>query len=401
MLYHYLAADVSGKVVEGDVDADDLKQVLRFLAGKELRPISVKSLKERRPIFKRFFGSINLADKVFITKYLALMLSVGTDLLSAIDILIADFEKPEVKNFLLEARENLSRGQQFYKAFEAHPDIFPETFVSLIKAAETSGNLQETFESLSESLNKEAELQSQIKSALIYPIVLLSASFAILTFLVTFALPRVAKVFEDSGVTPPLFSRIVFGVGLFIGNNIFVIAGLLLAVVVFSLYAYFKTQVGRRILATFLSRTPIIKDIYRDIALERLSSTMSSLMKAGLPIIQTINVAADTVGLPEYRYALVRIANEGLSRGLTIGEAFKREAVFPRIVTNLIVISEKAGHLEEVLGTLSEFYGANINSRIKSVVALLEPALLLVMGIMVAIIALSIIVPIYQLTTQF
>jgi type II secretory pathway component PulF len=124
-------------------------------------------------------------------------------------------------------------------------------------------------------------------------------------------------------------------------------------------------------------------------------------MRAGLPIVQTISIAAETVGMDSYHDALLRIANDGLSKGLTIGEAFRREAVFPKMVSNLVAISERAGHLDEVLDTLAQFYESNIDANIKALVSLLEPAMLLVMGVLVAIIALSIIVPIYQLTTSF
>jgi type II secretory pathway component PulF len=132
-----------------------------------------------------------------------------------------------------------------------------------------------------------------------------------------------------------------------------------------------------------------------------MASTMSALMKAGLPIIETITVAADTVGVREYRMALLRVARDGLEKGLTIGEAFRRETVFPKAVTNLVAISEKAGHLEEVLDTLSNFYAATVDASIKTAVSLIEPIMLLGMGLMVAVIALSIIIPIYQLTSQF
>jgi type II secretory pathway component PulF len=132
-----------------------------------------------------------------------------------------------------------------------------------------------------------------------------------------------------------------------------------------------------------------------------MASTISSLMRAGLPIVQTITIAAETVGMDSYRDALLRIANDGLSKGLTIGEAFRRETVFPKMVTNLVSISEQAGHLDEVLSTLAEFYESNIDGNIKALVSLLEPAMLLIMGVMVGVIALSIIVPIYQLTASF
>lgn len=401
MLYHYLASDKAGKIVEGDADADDLNQALRFLSGKELRPVSVKAVKAERQAFFLFRGKINVTDKVFLTKYLALMLRVGTDLLSAVNILIADFDKPAVRNFLLEVRDNLGKGQPFYKTFEAHPESFPQTFVSLVKAAEVSGSLQHTFEELSESLTREEALRSRIRSALIYPVVILSAAFAVMIFLVTFALPKIAKVFVDAGIKPPFFSRLVFGIGLFVGSNIFIILALLFAAIGAALWLYYKTPIGRRLAEQVLTRTPVVRKVYRELAIQRLASTMSSLMKAGLPIIESINIAAGTVGLSEYKYSLERIANEGLAKGLTIGEAFKREVVFPKVVTNLIAISEKAGHMEEVLATLADFYEASVDTTLKTLVSLLEPILLLGMGLLVAVIALAIIVPIYQLTTQF
>ncbi len=402
MLYKYSAVDKAGKILDGEVDAADLNHALQYLSGRELKPISLKPVKEERSAIVRFFsGRITVADKVFLTKYLALMLRVGTDLLSAINILLSDFDKPAVRNLLLEVRDNLTKGQPFYKAFEAHPESFSLTFINLVKAAETSGTLQRTFEDLSRALIEEAELRARIRSAMIYPVVLLSMSFAILIFLVTFALPRIANVFDDAAIEPPFFSRLVFGLGLFVGANIWPIVIFILALIGGMIYAYKKTVTGKRFFGQILANLPFIKQIYRDLAVQRLASTMSSLMKAGLPIIQTINIAAVTVGFAEYRFSLMRIANEGLAKGLTIGEAFKREVVFPRAVTNLIAISEKAGHLEEVLGTLADFYATNVQNSIRSLVSLLEPALLILMGSIVAFIALSIIVPIYQLTTQF
>jgi type II secretory pathway component PulF len=271
----------------------------------------------------------------------------------------------------------------------------------MIKAAEASGNIQQTLENLSVSLSREAELKSRLRAAMVYPIVLLSLAFAIIVFLVTFALPRVAKVFTESGIKPPWFSQLVFTVGLFMGDHIFAIIAAVAAVVGAVIYAYYKTVFGRRLFNRALSGLPVVKNIYRDLAIQRLASAMSSLMRAGLPIVETLKVAADTVGFAEYKFSLTRIAQEGLAKGLTIGDAFKREVIFPKTVTNLIAISEKAGHLEEVLATLSDFYASSVDSRIKALVSLLEPVLLLVMGLLVGLIAIAIIVPIYQLTTQF
>jgi len=348
-----------------------------------------------------FGNRISGSDKVFLTKYLALMLRVGIDLLTAVNILISDFDQSAVKNFLIDVRANLTQGQPFWKTFAAHPKDFSPSFVNLVKAAEVSGNLQGTFEDLSESTQREAELRSRIKSALIYPIVLISMAVVIMTFLVTFALPKIANVFTQGDITPPLFSRIVFSVGLFIGGNIWIILPAVIIIFGGGFWFARKTDLGGRVVENMIMNTPVIKTVYEEISLQRMASTISSLMKAGLPILETINIAAQTVGHREYRHALERIANEGLAKGLTIGEAFRREAVFPRTVTNLVAISEEAGHLDEVLATLADFYEANIDGSIKGLMSLLEPILLLGMGAMVALIALAIIVPVYQLTTQF
>lgn len=401
MLYHYIATDSEGKLQEADYEAANVEETLRFLAGRELRPVSVKPLNVRKGLFGSSFGKITLADKVFLTKYLALMMRVGTDLLAAINILIADFDKPAMKNFLLEVRENLTKGRSFYEVFAKYPKVFSPVFVNLLKAAEASGTLQTTFEKLSTSLAKEAELKSKIRAALIYPVIILSASLGLFVFLVTFALPRLATVFLSGGLNPPGFSKFVFGIGLFVGNHVIGFLTVLLGGLALFFYFFFKNRVGKRLADRILRRLPLIKTLYREIAVQRFASTLSALLGAGLPIIDSVKITAAVVNAPEFHDALLRIADSGLAKGLTIGESFRREPAFPKVVVNLIAISEKAGHLSEVLDTLSDFYASNVDNGIKTLISFLEPALLLFMGMIVGGIALSIIIPIYQLTSQF
>jgi len=404
MRFHYIAAQPSGKVVEGTVEAEGTAGVLEFLAKEELRPVSIKRLKgfEAGAIKRRFFGAaISVADKVFLSKYLHLMLKVGTDLFRALDILIADIEKPALKAFLLEVRSTLEKGQPFYSAFARYPKYFSSVFVNSVKAGEASGNLEKVFADLTISLEKEQDLKSRIKSALIYPILLLSLSFLILIFLVTFALPRIANIFTGTGFNPPLFSRVVFAVGLFLGKYIWIILGFMAAFVVLYIFVFSRTRIGKEVARRIINTLPIIKEIRYKLAIQRFASTMSSLMRAGLPIVESLEITADAVGNEEIRRALYRISKEGVSRGLTIGEAFHKEPIFPFTVVNLVAISEKAGHLDEILDTLGTFYESEINASIKTLISFIEPALLLGIGIIVAVVALSIIVPIYQLVGQF
>lgn len=403
MQFKYIASQSDGKLVEGDIDAKDVAEVLSFITSRGLRPVSVKPVARasKRKRLSLFGGTINLTDQIFLSKYLALMLKIGTSLLQAINILIEDFRKSAVRSFLVEIRSNLEKGQPFYATFAKYPKIWSQVYINLVKAGETSGNLENVFENLTVSLSKEKALKDQVRSALVYPVLLLVTSVLILIFLVTFALPKIAGVFLESGFEPPVFSRVVFSVGLFFGKfGIFVLIALVLGII--ALFVFYRTSLlFKKLLAAIMNEIPIVKDIIQKIALQRFAATLSSLIKAGMPITDALEITADAVGHVELKQALLRISREGLAKGLTVGEAFKKEPFFPRTVVNLMAISEKAGHIEEVLDTLADFYTSEIDNSLKTLVSFLEPALLLFIGFVIGIIALAIIVPIYQLTTQF
>ena len=402
MKFHYIAFQADGKITENDLESKDVNQVLEYLRDHNLKPVSVKQIEKELGGERRFGKArINLTDQVFLSKYLALMLKMGTGLFQAINILVEDFTKKSVRFLLLEIRAGLEKGQPFYTTFARHPQTFSQVYINLIKAGETSGNLEKVFDNLSEMLTKQKELKDQIRGAMIYPTILLVTSILIVIFLVSFALPKIANVFSESGFQPPFFSRVVFGVGLFFGH--YGIWFLLLFVLVFGVFFYLfrSSLVFKNWLMAIIADLPVIKDLLRKIALQRFASILSSLIKAGMSLTEALEVTASAVGNLELQRALVRISREGLSRGLTIGEAFRREPFFPRTVANLVTISEKAGHLEEILSTLADFYTKEIDSSLKALVAFLEPLLLLSIGFIIGLIALAILIPIYQLTSQF
>jgi type II secretory pathway component PulF len=215
--------------------------------------------------------------------------------------------------------------------------------------------------------------------------------------LVIFALPKIAESFANTGGSIPTFSKVVFTIGLFMGNYAVAIIILFLGIIGGGWYFLRQTETGRRFTTRAANKIPIINEVLHRIALQRFASTFSSLLKSGMPIIESLEICADAVGSADLKAALLRISREGVTKGLTIGEAFRREEFFPRVVVNLIAISERAGHLEDVLNTLADFYEGEIDASINILVSLLEPALLVVLGLIVGAIALSIIVPVYQM----
>lgn len=402
MKFRYIASQPDGRVIEGDLEARDTAEALAILGKNQLKPVSLKPLEEAtKRSFTLFRAKMTMTDLVFMSKYLSLMLKVGTGLLEAINILAADLKKPAVRDILLEIRTTLEQGQPFYTTFAKYPRVFGNVYANLVKAGEASGDLERVFEDLTEDLTKQKDLKDKVRGALIYPILLLIGSVLILTFLVGFALPKIADVFLQGGFEPPLFSRIVFSVGLFFSDYGIYFLGFVVVVGAILVRLYLSSAFFKKFVIGIFSEIPIISDVVRKIALQRFASTLSSLIRAGMPITEALEITATAAGNVELSEALMRISREGLMKGLTIGEAFKREPFFPQTVASLMSISEKAGHLDEVLGTLSDFYAKEIDASVKSLVSFLEPLLLVLIGAVIGIIALAIIVPIYQLTTQF
>ncbi len=392
-----------GRIKEGNINQPNTKAVLEYLTTQKLKPLSVKPLilKKSGKEFAIFKKTLSLADQVFLTKYLALMLKVGTDLFSAIDILIQDFESGPARRFLFETRTNLEQGKPFWNTFANHPEYFSSVITNLIKAGETSGNLEATLNQVSINLERDRNLQTKVKSSLVYPVILLITSVVMVFFLVTFAVPKLGDMFLSTGQTLPTFTKIVLSTGMFLNRNLFIVFPLIIVIPIGLFYYFRKTQKGKERFASLMEKIPVASDLVEKMALERFASVLSSLIKAGMPIIQAIEVTAGAVGHPKYQSALIRIAKEHLTQGISMGNSFKKETIFPAVVSNLLAIGEKAGHTEEILKTLSVFYETEIDAALKTLVSLLEPLLLMFLGVIIGGIALSLIVPVYQLVGQF
>src|SRR3989344_1666577 len=258
MQFHYKASETSGKLIEGDLDAGSPGEVLEWMVQRSLKPISIKvaGVGAEKIMKGRFSAKITIEDQVFLTKYLALMLKVGTDLFKAIDILVLDFNKPAMKALLLEMKDALGKGQPFYTTFARHPQHFSPVFVNLIKAGESSGTLEGVLNKLSVDLEKQWELRNKIKGSLVYPFILVILSLVVLFLMVSLALPQIAETFTSGAVTPPLFSRIVFAVGLFFRDYMFFILLMIFAGIV-GMWVFIKSVTGRRFVSRMIGRIPV------------------------------------------------------------------------------------------------------------------------------------------------
>jgi type II secretory pathway component PulF len=402
MLFHYKAVDNKKNLKEGDFEAIDSATVLGYIASQGMIPITIKQVTKRKG-FNLNIGkeTISLKDKVFLIKYLSLMLQVGTDLFKAIDILIVDSNEGPVRRFLLEVRGNLEKGKPFYTSFEAHPEYFSLVVTNLIKAGESSGQLSQVLAKISVDLEAESELTSQVKSAMTYPIILIIGATGIMIFMMMFILPKIGTVFTSTTAKIPTYSRVVLGMSNFLNKYYYICLPLLILGPVAAVMYLSKTPRGRKLFSNFLNKIPVARHLQENLALQRFTSVLASLIKSGMPIIRAIEITAQATGYEKFTNALMNISKNIGTKGLSIGDAFKQEGVFGGVLSNLIAVGEKAGHTGDILETLSNFYQNEAESSLKMLVSFIEPVLILFIGVIVGGLALTIIVPMYQLVGQF
>ncbi len=402
MLFHYTAFDQRNIYIEGDVDMPTLEDVLKFLNNQRLKPIKVVpvNLKANSKKFFLFRRKISLTEQIFLFKYLGLMLKVGTDILKAVDVLMQDYSEGPVKDFLLQSRSNLEKGNPFYLTFEQNKKIFSYVTINLVKAGEKSGTLQETLEKISINLEKDKDLRAKVISALTYPIILLVMMTSLLFFLMIFLFPKMGASFMQAGLKLPAFTKVLFNVSNYFNAHMALVLFLFFTIPTLFYIYFFRTDIGQKQFSKGIRKIPPIRNFLNKMALQRLTSVLSSLIKAGMPLVDSLKVTSEAVGEEVFRISLSNVAKY-LTQGLTVGEAFRQEKEFPKYLCNLLAIGEKAGHIDEILNTLSIFYEKEIEASLKALVALIEPLMLILMGALIGGIAVSVILPMYQMLGNF
>lgn len=400
----YEAYTKEGAIVHGEYEGGARSEVVEYLIKRNLNPITVDDLKskgKRRGLLAiEFFGGISPIDIMFLIRNLATTTKAGLSIAESIEIIIADTEKPALKRILQEAQALFRTGQTLSKGFEAHADLFPPIFMGMLRAGEMSGQLDKTLAELAEYLSKEYKLRNKIKSALVYPVILLVASGGVVALLLVFVLPRLTKAFESSGVELPFITKLFLGI-----SNILTWSYTLDIIVLALLtwvFVYFRTtRFGKKFFLSVITLIPVANELIKKVALVRFSRMFSNLIASGISAVEALELSAQSIGNQKYTQAL-EVASTDIINGVPLSEALaKFPDLFPRLLVSLVVVGERTGSLAEILRTFSNFYEEEVDNKLKNLTATLEPALLLVMGVLVGSIAFSIILPIYQLVGHF
>lgn len=393
-----------GVIVHGEYEAATREEVVQYLLKRDLTPILVEDIKAQKgkglDLSFTFFERITPIDVMFLVRSLATTIKAGLSVVEALDILIADAEKSVMKKMLQSVQAMVRGGQTLSSGFSAYANSFPPIFLGMLRAGELSGQLDRTLSELGQYLSKEYALRSKVKSALMYPAILLIASSGVVTLLLIFVLPRLTKAFAASGVELPFITKFFLGISSALSWSYLLDLVIIVGIAWFFLY-FRSTKTGKRFIFWLLAHTPVANELIKKVALVRFARTFGSLVNSGLSAIESLELSARTSGNDRYERALIASILE-IKNGVPISDALgKYPNLFPRLLISLIIVGERTGSLSEILITFADFYEEEVDNKLKDLTAILEPALLLVMGLMVGAIAFSIILPIYQLVGSF
>ncbi len=340
--------------------------------------------------------SLKSAEKLNIIESLATYLSSGIPVLEAVDSLIEESKGNSVK-ILKALKEDLNQGKTISYSFSKHPKAFDAVTVNLIKAAEEAGTLESTLKDLTHSIKKEMDFLSNVKGSLVYPILVLLVLVAVIILNLFFVIPRIAQVFERLKVQIPLPTKILIAVSKTVNSNLLLVI-LAIVILVVLLILVYKTK--KTLITNFIFSLPLVSKLVVEIDIARFTRSMGLLLKSGIPITEALTLSKDVVGKKE----LKRVIDESLevvSSGKTLSSAFiQSEKIIPNFMIHIIQAGEKSGTLEGSMQSLSDQFEDRVTRRLKTLVVLIEPILLLVVGLIVGALMLAIIAPIYNLIGQ-
>lgn len=402
-IFIYEGYNREGVIVKGEYETSTREDTVDYLLRRDITPISVSPLRKAKgelDLSVSLFEKITPVDILFLVRNLGTTVKAGLSVVEALDILIADTGKKIMKDMLIEVQALVKNGQPLSVGFQNYADSFPPIFIGMLQAGEASGQLDRTLAELGRYLSKEFTLRAKIKSALMYPVILLVASVGVVVLLLIFVLPRLTKAFASSGVTLPWVTKFFLGLSNAMTYS-FILDGVVLALTIW-FFTYFRTtKTGKKFFFEVISHVPVASEMVKKIALVRFTRTLGNLMQSGMSAVDSLESTAHSIGNQKYEAAIIAVVDE-VKNGLSISAALgKFPDLFPRLLVSLATVGEKTGSLSGILLTFSDFYEEDVDSKLKDLTAVLEPILLLIMGLLVGSIAFSIILPIYQLVGHF
>jgi general secretion pathway protein F len=403
-VFEFKALDARGKTIEGLKEADSPKTLRNTLRRENLFLTEVLGQKEaaaaaRRDVSVRRFvgGRISADDIAVTTRQLAVLVGAGVPLVEALTALVDQVDHERMKRVVSDVKQRVNEGASLADAMVMHPRVFSSLYVNMIRAGESSGALEVVLVRLADFTESQARLRSKIIATLTYPAFMVTIAALIMGILFTVVIPKITKIFDETRIALPWTTRALIAFSSAVHDWWWALAAAV-AVAIFILLRWRRTPAGRAVWDGWVLTAPVFGRLIRQIAVARFSRTLATLLKSGVPLLTSLDIVKNILG--NVRLAkVVEASREAIKEGESIAAPLKRSGEFPPLVYHMIAIGERSGQLEEMLTNIANAYDAQVEARIGALTALLEPVMILVMGVVVAFIVFSILMPILQINT--
>ncbi|MBI4059296.1 type II secretion system F family protein [Candidatus Microgenomates bacterium] len=397
--FNYQARNPEGKKMVGKVEAASAEAAARVLREKGLIVIKIESGLNLLEGLKNFRGKVNLSEVATFTRQFSTMISAGVTITESLSILrtqSAGHMSQIAGNLLMD----IEGGSSLAAALEKHPQVFSPVYIALVRAAETGGLLDTVLARLADNLEKEREFRSKVKGALIYPMIVIIGMAAVVTVMMVFVVPKLAKIYEEFNAKLPGVTVALINVSHFMTKFWYLMA-MAIIILIWGLGMFRKTPVGKRAWDGFMLKVPIMGPLNRQIMLTEFTRTLGLLVGAGVSILESLGVVSRIVG-NEILASGVRTATRDVEKGFPLAWALGQQPqAFPPMMTRMIAVGEETGKLNEILEKTSHIYEQDSEQQVKALTSAIEPIVMVVLGLGVGILVIAIILPIYNLTSQF
>lgn len=399
MLFSYKAIDKGGVTRDGTVDAINVESAIETVEARGYKVVTVDPLTNKSSLFDieiTWFQRVSNKEVVILSRQIATLFDAQVSALRIFRLLGSETENPKLQGILNEISTDLQGGSSISRALSQHPDVFTPFYISMVKSGEESGTLEQTFMYLADYLDRMYEVVSKARNALIYPAFVISIFFIVMGLMLTMVIPKISEIIINSGQEIPIYTKIVMGLSNAFTNHIGIIA-VVLALFGVVFWQFQKTEAGRRTIDEFKLSIPVLGNLYEKLFLTRICDNLSTMLNSGISMVQALEVTSEVVDNRVYK-EIIEDTLVSIKGGRSFADALAEYPEIPSILAQMSKVGEETGKLGEILNTLSTFYRREVNNAVDSLIGLIEPIMIVMLGLGVGILLASVLVPIYNIT---
>lgn len=394
--YKYKAVNSNQKVVYGLVEAPTEAIAIEILAEKELK---IKSISERKKgiDLNMPLSRVGAKDLVIFSRQFSVLVSASVSIVQSLKLLSAQTENQKFKMIISEVSEEIDGGARLSDTLAKRPEVFSNFFVNVISSGEQSGKLDEVLNYLADELEKDYDMTSKIKGAMYYPAFVIAGMSVVGVIMMVYVVPKLTDIMKETGASLPMATQILINVSSFLASY-WILLLVLLVLSAVGLKFFSKTPLGKGLIDALILKLPIFGNLFQKIYLVRFTRSMQTLLLGGVTLSQGLAITAEVVSNQVYKDLLTRTKEE-VEDGNSMSSVFSQNNVVPSMVSQMLLIGEKTGKLESILGSISKFYGREIDNMIANLMTLMEPIIMVVMGVAVGIMVAAVIMPMYNMAS--